>query len=93
MFIVFVINTLIIAVVVVIHYELLYQSTALMPKLRIRHRFRILVGVFAALTAHILEVWVFALAYWAMDKAAGWGTLSGNYDGTLFSSVVDAGSI
>jgi hypothetical protein len=84
---VFLINGAVIALAVVIHYEFLYQFTIVMPKLRIRHRFRILLGVFAALTAHTIEVWTFAIAYYYMDHSAEWGYLQGSYDGSLFSSV------
>ncbi|MDA8961956.1 potassium channel family protein [Congregibacter sp.] len=81
------INGAVIALAVVIHYEFLYQFTMVMPRLRIRHRFRILLGVFAALTAHTLEVWIFATAYYLMDKTTTWGGLQGNYDGSLLGSV------
>ncbi len=81
------VNSAIIAIVVVIHYELLYQFTVLMPRLRIRYRFRLLLGVFAALVAHSLEIWIFAIAYYLMDRAEGWGYLEGNYDGEFLSSV------
>ncbi|EED32135.1 Ion transport 2 domain protein [gamma proteobacterium NOR5-3] len=81
------INGAVIALAVVIHYEFLYQFTMVMPRLRIRHRFRILLGVFAALTAHTIEVWIFATAYYLMDKTATWGGLQGSYDGSLLSSV------
>ena len=65
------------------HYEFLYQLTKYLPRLRIRHRFRIVVGVFAALIAHALEVWIFAVAYYAMHHSEAWGGLSGNFNGTL----------
>jgi len=84
---VFLVNIAVIALAVVIHYEFLYQFTMAMPKLRVRHRFRILLGVFAALTAHAVEVWIFATAYYFMDKASDWGHLQGNYDGSLWSSA------
>ncbi|MDP5069342.1 MAG: potassium channel family protein [Congregibacter sp.] len=87
MFKIFAINSAVIALAVVIHYELLYQFTMVMPRLRIRHRFRILLGVFASLAAHVLEVWIFATAYYFMDRAPNWGHLEGNYDGSLLASV------
>jgi uncharacterized membrane protein len=83
----FLVNSAVIALVVIIHYEFLYQFTQLMPRLRIRHRLRILLGVFGALTAHAIEVWVFGLAYYWMDKAPGWGSMQGNTDGSLLSSI------
>jgi hypothetical protein len=50
---VYVVNMFVIGLAVVIHYEFLYRITVLMPTLKIRHRFRIVLGVFLALTAHV----------------------------------------
>ncbi len=83
MFSVVALNTLVIAVTVMIHYEFLYRFTTLMPRLQIRHRYRILLGVFAALAAHAVEVWLFAAAYYYMHNAEGWGYFEGNFEGTL----------
>jgi hypothetical protein len=54
-----------------------------MPLLKVRHRFRIVFGVFGALAAHALEIWVFALSYFWMHHAQGWGHFEGNFQGTL----------
>ncbi len=83
----FAVNTLIVACVVVLHYEFLFRMTLLVPKLRIKHRLRILFGVFGALIAHAVEVWIFALAYFLMSRAEGWGHLAGNTDGGLWDCV------
>jgi hypothetical protein len=80
---VFLLNSLIVATVVIIHYELLYRASLYIPRMKIRHRFRIVVGVFVALTAHAIEIWIFAIAYYLMNKADGWGELIGNIDGSL----------
>jgi hypothetical protein len=84
MAIVFIVNILVIALAVIIHYEFLYRITVLMPRLKIRHRFRIVLGVFLALTAHAAEVWVFAISFYLMNKSQNWGTLEGNFDGSLW---------
>ena len=84
---VFILNSVIIALVVIIHYEFLFHFTNIMPKLRMRHRFRIVLGVLAALTAHAVEIWIFGIAYFFMDRAEDWGHLQGNYDGEFLSSV------
>lgn len=81
------INCVVVTLVVIIHYEFLLQFTKLMPRLRIRHRFRIVAGVIAALTAHAVEVWVFATAYRLMVRDGRWGTLQGNFEGTLLDCV------
>lgn len=83
----FLINVIVVAVVVLIHYEFLYRFSRLVPVMRIRHRFRILVSVFAALIAHSLEVCVFAIAYFFYHRTEGWGSLNGNYDGSMMDSI------
>ncbi|WP_214000763.1 potassium channel family protein [Arsukibacterium sp.] len=80
---VWLLNSLVVAIVVIIHYEFLYRLTVNIPKLKIKHRYRIVVGVFGALVAHSLEIWVFAMAYYFMHNAEGWGELSGNFDGSI----------
>ena len=40
-----------------------------------------------AVTAHIVEIWVFGIAFYWMNKAQGWGHLEGNYSGSLMDSV------
>lgn len=84
---IFLINSVVVAVVVIIHYEFLYQFTRLMPRLKIRHRFRIVMGVFAALAAHSLEVWIFAVSYLLLHRSERWGYLQGNFDNTIADYV------
>ena len=87
MLLVFIINLFVIGLTVAIHYEFLHRITLLMPKLKIRHRFRIVMGVFVALTAHAVEVWIFAISFYLMHRAPGWGRLEGNFDGSLLDCV------
>jgi len=84
---VYLVNMLVIAMAVAIHYEFLYRITLLMPRLQIRHRFRIVLGVFCALTAHAVEVWLFGISYYLMNHAKNWGHLEGNFDGSLLDCV------
>ncbi|OEY65928.1 potassium channel family protein [Marinobacter sp. X15-166B] len=80
---VFVLNSFVVAVVVIFHYEFLYRLTLYIPRMKVHHRYRIVFGVFGALIAHAVEVWIFALAYYFMITADGWGHLSGSIDGNL----------
>jgi hypothetical protein len=77
----------IVAIAVVIHYEILFQLTTLMPQLKMRHRFRIVLGVLGALVAHIIEIWLFAGAYYLMHQAEGWGELTGAFLGSFMDCV------
>ncbi len=81
---VFLLNSLVVALAVSIHYEILYRLFLLIPKLKIKHRFKIVTGVFGALIAHALEIWIFAIAYHFMYWADGWGTFEGNFSGSIW---------
>ncbi|MDH3759626.1 MAG: potassium channel family protein [Gammaproteobacteria bacterium] len=76
----------IVAACVMVHYEFLYQMTRLIPRLNVRHRLRIVLGVIGALIAHSVEIWIFALGYYWLHHAGHWGQLRGNYDGSLLAS-------
>ncbi|WP_116473248.1 potassium channel family protein [Zobellella maritima] len=81
------INSVIVAVTVIIHYEFLFRMTRVMPRMKIRHRFRTVFGVCGALVAHAVEVWVFGFAYYFMHGAREWGRLEGHFDGSLMDCV------
>ena len=83
----FLVNALIISLSVLIHYEVLFRITTSIPLMKIKHRFRIVFGVFGALVAHSLEIWLFAVAYYLLPQFSGWGHLEGNYDGSLMDAV------
>jgi len=85
--IVFAVNILVIATAVIIHYEFMYRLTQLMPRFKVRARFRIVLGVFAALVAHAIEVWIFAFSFYFMHRAESWGSLHGNFNGSLLDCV------
>jgi len=87
MFTAFLLHTFLVGLVVVIHYEALFQMSSLMPKIKVKHRFRIVFGVFGALAAHIIEIWIFAFAFYHMHNSEDYGYLDGNYDGSLLDSV------
>jgi hypothetical protein len=80
---VFLINTLVVSVVVMIHYEFLSYASLYIPKMKIKHRYRIVFGVFTALVSHAVEVWVFAIVFYFMHHADGWGELTGNFNGSV----------
>ena len=84
MFYVLIINTLLVAATVMLHYEFLHRY---LPKMKIKHSYRIVFGVFGAITAHICEIWIFAFAYYVMNRVDGWGSITGNYNGGLLDSA------
>ena len=84
---VFLINSAIISLAVLIHYEFLYRISTVIPKMKIKHRFRIVFGVFGAIVAHSIEIWIFSLAYYLLPNIEGMGYLEGNFNGTLMDCV------
>ena len=78
-----IVNILVVVAVVSMHYEFLYRLTKLLPRLSIRHRYRIVVGVAGSLVAHVLEIWLFALAYFIMVNKLNWGSFGGSFEGSL----------
>ena len=68
-----------VAVVVLLHYEILYWLTRVMPVIRIKYRYRLVLGVFGALLAHVLEVLVFGYTYFFMHQQEGLGYLEGRF--------------
>jgi hypothetical protein len=84
---VFLVISSIIALAVLVHYEFLYRTSALIPKMRIKHRFRIVVGVFGALVAHSIEIMLFASAYYLLPEFESWGHLTGNFDASFTDCI------
>ncbi len=81
---IFIVNSILITVAVLIHYEALYRLSKLMPTLDIlRHRSRILVAVFGILCVHVVEIWLFAFGYYFMSRHEMFGQLAGNFNGSL----------
>ena len=76
-----------VAFVVLIHYESLYWLTRMMPKLRIKYRFRLVLGIFGALIAHVLEVFLFGYAYFLMHQQESLGYLEGRFVVTLSDCI------
>lgn len=79
----FILNSILVAVAVLIHFEALNQLSILIPKLPIRARLRVLFGVFGALFAHVIEIWAFAFGYYFMVHQNGFGSLEGHFDKSL----------
>ena len=79
MLIVYIINIGLVSIAVMIHYEMLYRMSALIPFLTIKHRFRVIFGVIGALVAHVVEISVFSIGYYLMIRSGNFGTLIGEY--------------
>ncbi|MFT5606232.1 MAG: hypothetical protein ACI9PZ_000020 [Parvicella sp.] len=84
---VYLVNCLIIVLVVVLHYEALHHLGKWIPKLKIKPRLKISLGVLGALMAHVMEVWIYAFAYFKLIQFEDWGSLQGNLQCTFMDCV------
>ncbi|MBL4574347.1 MAG: two pore domain potassium channel family protein [Gammaproteobacteria bacterium] len=76
-----------VATTVVIHYEVLRLLWVTIPRLQMKHRVRVIIGVFGTICGHIIEVWIFGLAFYLMVNYGDFGTLEGRFDGSLTDAV------
>ena len=76
-----------VAITVVIHCEVLRKLWITIPKLRMKHRVRVITGIFGTICAHIIGVWIFGLAFYQMITYGGFGNLDGRFDGSLIDAV------
>jgi hypothetical protein len=72
-----------VVVAVSIHYEMLNWLSIKVPTLTISNRRRVLLALFGAIMAHVVEIWLFAIAYYFMIHYDKMGALEGNFDGSL----------
>ena len=78
----FIFNTLLALLVILIHYEVLFQLDKRLPKVsHLPARFRVLVGAGVIFMAHIVEIWIFALGYLMALQFDGMGGLTGMASG------------
>jgi len=80
-------NGFLVCLVVVMHNEVLMRMSTLLPRMHRSHHFRLTFAVLGCLTAHALQVWIFATAFYFMHHAEGWGHLAGNFSGTLLDAA------
>jgi len=75
--------TIIVSMSVVIHFEALNFLSKILPRSKNAYRVKVLLGVFGVMVAHAIEVWIFAICYYFMHHTESWGTLKGNFEGTI----------
>lgn len=83
----FFINTLLVTSAVMIHYEILRGLSKLIPRLQVKHRLRVVIGVFGTICAHVVEIWLFAVGIYLMLQHGAFGELTGAFNGSLLDCV------
>ncbi len=69
---------------VLIHYEVLRLTSHWLPRLAIPTRLRIVVVILATFSAHMVEVMLFATAFYLLGEATGQAPLVGNRQGGVY---------
>ncbi len=87
MILVIIVNSLIVSLCVAVHYESLAAMNARLPKIPIRARHRVVLGVIGAMVAHTIEIWIFAAGYYFLHHAESGGALEGAFNGSLLDCV------
>jgi hypothetical protein len=78
------IAALVVIVCVLVHYEMMSTASRVMPHIGLPRRTRIVGVILTMIIAHVIEVWIFGLAYWYLDQWPSLGTLVGRFqDGAL----------
>lgn len=83
----FIVNILLIAICVLIHFEVLRLLTIYSPIVKIKPRFKVLLGVIGVLLTHIVEIWVYGFAFYLLTHFLDSGKLLGAFDGSLLDCV------
>ncbi len=74
------ISTVVVALCIFLHYEIMSWSSWVLPRIRIRRRARVLGLISAMLVAHVIEIWIFGLTYWLLDASPHLGQLNGTFE-------------
>ena len=74
----FALNSLLVAICILLHYEVLYALDRALPKFsHVAARYRVLLGVACIFLTHVAEIWIFGIGYWFTFGLAGMGSLEG----------------
>jgi len=76
-------TTFIVALAVLIHFEALRLLTDFMLSPHSRFRLALLVCMFGAMMAHVIEIWVFGFGYYFLTQSGQFGSLEGGFTQTL----------
>ena len=72
---------------VLFHYEVMSLTSRYLPRVSLTRRSRVGILILIMIAAHIVEVWIFALTYWLMDRWPRLGQLGGEFDEGAFDFV------
>lgn len=88
LFLTFLLNSLLVAATILMHYEVLSFLDMQMQSLEhISNRLRVLISVGVIFLGHVAEIWLFGLGYFAMLHIGGMGMIQGETQGLFMDCV------
>jgi hypothetical protein len=87
MIIALIINTLVLMLAVLLNYEALNFLSRLLPNIHLKPRVVVAIGVLGSITAHIVEIVIFAAVIYFQVNNGNFGNLSGNFYGNFLDCV------
>ena len=78
-----IVSIILVALTVVIYYEILRLTSDALPRLAIPPRLRIVIVIGTTFVAHMIEVWIYGLTYAVTAGRWGLGTLGGDFAGSF----------
>ena len=82
-----IVSIILVALAVVIHYEILRLISDALPRLAIPPRLRIVIVIGTTFVAHMAEVWIYGLSYAVTAERWGLGTLGGDFAGSFVEYI------
>jgi hypothetical protein len=67
----------VVVLAVLLHFEALSFLTTFLPSLKIKSRMRLIILMFGLLTVHLIEIWLFAFAYFFFSHNPTFGHIQG----------------
>ena len=74
----FFVNIILITSCVFVHYQIFIYLSSILTRSNIQHRTKVFWAMITVMMAHIIEIWIFAIAYYLCSKHEIFGHLSGN---------------
>ncbi len=87
------VTAVVVVLCVLLHYEGLRLLSDRLPRPKLYHRRRIILLILCLMVMHVVEVWIFGLAYYGLLQFDGFGELRGAATVRLFDYVYYSASV
>lgn len=71
------VTAFVVSAVVLVHYEGLVLMSRRMPRVHTRARRKVLLVIYGVIVLHVMEIWLFGFALWALLHVPGTGGVAG----------------